>query len=31
VPGSALACGNWLAGDALVELARLRRSLVRPS
>lgn len=31
VPGSALACGNWLAGDALFGLARLRRSLVRPS
>ena len=27
VPGSALACGNWLAGDALQQLADLRRGM----
>lgn len=31
VPGSALACGNWLAGDALVALSRLRRDIVKTS
>jgi iron complex transport system substrate-binding protein len=31
VPGSALACGNWLAGDAMVALGRLRRSIAKPS
>lgn len=31
VPGSALACGNWLAGDALLALAKLRRRIAAPS
>lgn len=31
VPGSALACGNWLAGDAVTALARLRQDLRAPS
>lgn len=31
VPGSALACGNWLAGDAVTALAQLRNSLRAPS
>ena len=31
VPGSSLACGNWLAGDALHRLAQLRRRVGPPS
>ena len=31
VPGSALGCGNWLSGDALAALTRLRKTLGRPS
>lgn len=31
VPGSAIACGNWLAGDAVTALARLRQQLRAPS
>ena len=31
VPGSAIACGNWLAGDAVTALARLRQHVRAPS
>lgn len=31
VPGSALGCGNWLAGDAIAALSKLRQSINAPS
>lgn len=31
VPGSALGCGNWLAGDAIAALTRLRQNIDTPS
>ncbi len=31
VPGSALGCGNWLAGDAIAALTELRQSIDAPS